>query len=312
MHKKKNKEEGIALALGGGGVRACIYIGFYEVLKKNKINITHITGTSMGAIIGAAMALGLPPEKIRDFARKYSSLNFFSLKNFAYFDEGLVKRTQVSKIIAELFGDKTFADTIIPFACTAVDLEMRDEVILKEGSLAKAVEASSAYPVIFPPLFYKSKYLIDGGILDSVPAEAARELGAKNLLAVKIKTNIVRQYIAGQVYLKHYKQEGQEGEEPGFADKLKELLKKVKKFPKKKRNDVTLLVDILLESISIASEKNMNENLRKAKPELLLEPVVDISLLDFSKLDEAIDLGRELAEKSLPKIKKLLFKAKSG
>ena len=165
MTKKKNKN-GIALALGGGGVRACIYIGFYEVLKKNKIPITHITGTSMGAIVGAAMALGLAPTKIKDFARQYSSMNCFSLKNFAYFDEGIVKRNEVSRIISDLFGDKTFADTKIPFACTAVDLEMREEVVLNQGSIAKAVEASSAYPVIFPPLFYKSKYLIDGGILD--------------------------------------------------------------------------------------------------------------------------------------------------
>ena len=133
---------------------------------------------------------------------------------------------------------------------------------------------------------------------------AARDIGAEKLLAVKIKTNIVRQHIAGQVYMKHYHKEEADLD---FGKKLKNILKKVKEFPKKKRNDITLLVDILLESISIASEKNMNENLRKAKPDLLLEPVIDISLLDFSKLEDAIDLGRELAEKSLPQIKKLLF-----
>ena len=58
----------IGLALGGGGIRAFIYVGIYEVLKENNIPISMVTGTSMGSIIGAAIALGYSPEKIKEFA----------------------------------------------------------------------------------------------------------------------------------------------------------------------------------------------------------------------------------------------------
>ncbi len=308
MPKNKNKQ-GVSLALGGGGVRAFIYIGFYEVLKKHKIPIKLVTGTSMGAVIGAAIALGLSPKKIKDFAKEYSNLKFLSIKNFNFFDEGIVKRGVKSKILSKLFGDKTFEDLEIPFACSAVNLESREEVVFKSGPILQAIAASSAYPIIFPPLYYNSMYLIDGGVLDAVPALIARDLGAKNLIAIQIKSNIVRQYISGQIYKKHCMNDqlaNSAQEEFSFKEKLDQILKNIKKYPKKKKSDLMLMMDILLETISIVSEKSMLDNIDEAKPELLLEPCVDISLLDFSKLDDAIELGKQLAKDNLKAIKKMI------
>lgn len=295
MQETKTKNKKIALALSGGGVRACFHIGLYEVLRKNGVEIGWITGTSMGSIIGAMMAMDLEPETIANFAHKYTQLDLFSLKNFNYFDEGLVKRDEVAKVLYAAFGEKTFADLKIPFACTAVDLESGDEVKFKEGSILKAVEASSAYPLIFPPLFENGQYLVDGGILDSVPALLAREIGGENLVAVDIKNYQMRQELAGQVYLKHYKKNS----ESGVVDFLKNIFKR-------KREDFKLMVEILLATISIASKSNVQGNIEKARPEVFLEPMVNVGMLDFDKVDRAIQMGREEGEKALPEILKML------
>lgn len=285
----------IGLTLGGGGVRACFHIGFYEVLRKNKIEIGWITGTSMGAIIGAMMAMELEPETIANFARRCGKLDLLSVKNFGYFDEGLLKRDEITKALYTAFGDKTFADLKVPFACTAVDLESGEEVKFKEGSVMSAVEASSAYPLIFPPLFVDHQYLIDGGILDAVPAMLAREMGATNLIAIDIKNYEMKQDIAGQVYLKHYKKP----EGKGLTSFFKNIFKK-------KENDFMLMVEILLATIAIASKTNSELNIAQAKPEILLNPMVNVGLLDFSKVDEAIEAGRKEGERVMPEILKML------
>lgn len=283
-------------------MRACFHIGLYEVLRKNGIGISHITGTSMGAIVGAMMAMELEPEMLADFVSKCKNLNLLTVRNFRYFDEGLIKRDEVTKFLYMAFGDKTFADLKIPFACTAVDLETGNEVIFKEGSVREAVEASSAYPLVFPPMFVDDQYLIDGGILDAVPAMLARDIGAKNLIAIDIKNYQMRQDIAGQVYLKHYRKSA---EKSGVFSFFKNIFKR-------KRADLKLLLEILLSTISIAAKSNAVPNIAKAKPEILLEPIVNISLLDFSKVDEAIAIGRKEGERILPEILKMVGGSAKG
>lgn len=281
----------IGLALGGGGVRAFIYIGFYEVLRKNNIPISLISGTSMGAILGAAIALGYEPQKLKEFALKYKSMDLFSMENFNYFDESIIKRESIKKILDDFFEGKTFADLKIPFKCTCIDLESQQEVIIDSGPISEAVQASSAYPLIFPPLFHQEKYLIDGGVLDPVPALLARNMGAEKLIAVSIQNNMIRQYISGQIFSKYY----------NGAPKKNGLSKLLGIF-KKKKGDFKLLIDIVIQSIAIASRAHMTMNLEKSAPDLLLEPLVEIGLLDFTKMDEAITLGRKLANAALPQI----------
>jgi NTE family protein len=278
----------IGLALGGGGIRAFIYIGIYEVFIENNLPISVVTGTSMGSIIGAAIALGYSPEEIKEFVISYKDQDFFSLKNFNYLNESLVKSESVSKILEGFFGNRTFADTI---TCGAVDLESRQEVMFDSGLISKATMASAAYPLIFPPVFYDGKYLIDGGVLDQVPAKKCRELGAEKLIAVNIKNNVVRQYVSGHIFRKHYL--------PNFNG----IKKKRERLFKRKMNDLKFMVDLVLESVNIAGALNMRENLGTAKPDILLEPIVNVGLLDFSKTDELIKYGRKIAIEILPQVK---------
>ena len=285
----------IGLALGGGGVRAFIHIGFYEVLRENNVPIACIAGTSMGAIVGAGMALGYEPEKLKAFAQSYQHLDMFSWKHFNFFNESLVKGEVINKILDEFFGSSNFENLNIPFKCTSVNLESREEVILDKGLISKAVQASSAYPTVFPPVFYNNQYLIDGVIIDPVPAHLVRAMGADKIIAIRIKNDMVRQYISGQIYMKHYK--------PRFG---KHLQKKSMGFFGKKKSDFKLLVDILIESLSIASECNVQRTIADAKPDIFIEPVVNVGWLDFSKVDELIEQGRKMALDIMPQINEWL------
>lgn len=285
----------IGLVLGGGGVRAAFHIGFYFELVRNNIPIDFVTGTSMGAIVGGGIALGMPPHKMKQIMLDMSGMDLFTLKNFNYFSESILKNTEVLKQLKKVYGDYQFKDCKIPFACVAVNLESGKEVLLKEGSLFKAIAASSAYPTIFPPIFYNDRYLIDGGVLSNVPAMAARQLGADKVIAISIKNNKVRQYISGQIFKRHYKSPVKES---WFTRKFRIF--------KRKKQDLKLFVDILLECVAIASRRSQQIELDRAKPDVLVEELVDIDLFEFSKAEDAIKQGEAAAKKYLPQIKKLL------
>ncbi|MDP2691609.1 MAG: patatin-like phospholipase family protein [Candidatus Gracilibacteria bacterium] len=274
----------IGLALGGGGVRGYFHIGFYEVLCEHNVPLSFVTGTSMGAVIGAAIGLGYSAQKIRDFVSKYKDLDLFSLTNFNYFNEGLISAESFKKHLYPFYENKTFEDLKIPFVCAAVDLESGEKVVMKSGLIAEAVQASSSLPLVFPPMFLNDRYLVDGGVLDEVPAVLCRELGAEKLIAIRLQNNVVRQHISGLIYAKHY--------DPVVKPTLGgEILG----FFSRKREDIRLLIEIILQSLKISIDANTQNNLDEAKPDLLVEPIVDVSLLDFSQTDEAIEAGRKSA-----------------
>lgn len=215
MAKEKLK---VGLALGGGGARGLAHIGVLKVLERENIPIDLITGTSIGAIIGGAYALKKDISAIEKIAEKYSKISEFNidfsfsekerkdklffLKKMSdflkkgyilnlelrrkYIDEG----EEIKKIIKDLVGDKAFTDTKIPFAVVAADLIKGEKVILNQGKLFDALLASSSIPGMFPPVILDKKILVDGGIVDVVPIQAAQSLGANFVIGVNVGQTI--------------------------------------------------------------------------------------------------------------------------
>ncbi|MBD3330097.1 hypothetical protein GF354_01045 [Candidatus Peregrinibacteria bacterium] len=292
MESKKLK---IGLALGGGGVRGFVHLGIYEVLYEHKIPISCVSGTSMGAIIGGCIAMGYSPKITKEIALKYKELNLLSWKNFNFFKESLFKREELDKIFDTAFANATFKDTEIPFRCTSVNIETEEKVVHSKGLLKTAIAASSAYSPVFAPVFDEGRYLIDGGILDLVPVSSLRDLNVEKLIAVRLEHNLTKQFVSGQIYKKHYKKNQKPKKNKWYDVPLK--------FLQEKKQDVAFLIDIAVENASIAAGKISDIELEKAKPDLLFNPIVNIGLLDFSKMDEAIEIGRNIALKNLDEIK---------
>jgi len=208
----------VGLALGGGGARGLAHIGVLKILERENIPIDLITGTSMGAIIGGAYALKKDISAIEKITKKYSKISEFNidfsfsekerknkplfLKKMSdvlkkayilnlelrkkYIDDG----EGVKKIIKDLVDEAAFADTKIPFAVVAADLVKGEKVILNQGKLFDALLSSASIPGIFPPVILDKKILVDGGIVDVVPIQAAQSLGANFIIAVSVNQTI--------------------------------------------------------------------------------------------------------------------------
>jgi len=208
----------VGLALGGGGARGLAHIGVLKVLEKENIPIDLITGTSMGAIIGGVYALKKDISAIEKIAEKYSKISefnidfsfsekerkdkpFFLKKMSDFLKKGYILNLElrrkyidegegIKKIIKDLVGDKAFTDTKIPFAVVAADLVKGEKVILNQGKLFDALLASSSIPGMFPPVILDKKILVDGGIVDVVPIQAAQSLGANFVIGVNVGQTI--------------------------------------------------------------------------------------------------------------------------
>jgi len=181
-----------------------------------------------------------------------------------------------------LCDGKSFADLQVPFACVAVDLESGEEVVFKDGDLEPAVMASASLPMVFPPVYYRDRYLVDGGVRNNLPCGACRELGAEKIIAVSIKNNQVKQKIAGRAFMKS------------------------QHAVRRTKGNLAFIVDIFLQTLSIASSCCYAHELEESKPDLLLEVECDTELFAFDKIDDIIALGRKAAEENLDKIRALL------
>jgi len=217
---KKNLRIGIAL--GGGGARGLSHIGVLKVLERENIPIDIITGTSMGAIIGAAYALDKNLPKLENIIKTYSKIEEFNLdfslfkqnqKNQPFFlkkmseflKKGYILNLELrkkclnegvglKKIIKELLGGHYFKDTKIPFSAVATDLISGEKVVLNQGRMLEAVLASSSIPGMFPPVEIDNMTLVDGGIISVVPIETARLMGANFIIAVNVSQRIKKKY----------------------------------------------------------------------------------------------------------------------
>jgi len=169
------------LALSGGGARGLAHIGALEVFLEAGLDFQAVAGTSMGAIVGAFFAAGLAPGEILAIARKTPWLGLLGLSP----REGVFSRRKLKDFLAEHLPP-TFAELQRPLAVTAVDVRSGRLLFLTQGDLPSAVLASAAYPGLLAPVEREGRLLFDGGVLDNLPVDAARLLGATEVYAVDV------------------------------------------------------------------------------------------------------------------------------
>ena len=173
----------LGLALGAGGSRGVAHVGFLQALEENGIKPDYIVGCSMGSVVGGAYAAGVPLEKMK---KVLLSLRLLDLIGPTRQRGGLFASKKIWKLLEKHIGDITFEELTIPFRCIAVDMITQQAVELSKGSLLDAIVASSSIPAIFHPLHKDDMRLIDGGVLERVPAMRVKELGADVVVAVDV------------------------------------------------------------------------------------------------------------------------------
>jgi NTE family protein len=182
------KKPKIGLALGSGAARGLAHIGVLKALIEEGISINMIAGSSMGALVGAYFARY---KKIAEFEELVLETDWKKLLGMADFNlalmfKGFIHGQKVKELLRAIIGDIEFKDLKIPLAVVATDVNTGEEVIIKEGSVIDAVRASISIPGIFMPVKYGRRFLIDGGVVNPVPADVVRNMGATFVIACNV------------------------------------------------------------------------------------------------------------------------------
>ncbi len=174
---------GVGLALGGGFARGFAHLGVLQVLEQNHIPISHIAGTSVGSILGAAYASGAPLSLIMETCR---TLRFRDIARWRVSRLGLASNHRLENLIARVFDSRQFEDLRIPLAVVATDLSSGEPVVFTQGNLVDPIRASCAFPGLFEPVEIGTRCLADGGLVAPVPTRAVRDLGAATVIGVSV------------------------------------------------------------------------------------------------------------------------------
>lgn len=213
----------VGVALGGGAARGLAHVGILRWLDEHRVPVDVIGGTSMGGLIAASLATGMSPGEIeamiaaldwrevlapdspfidktfrrKEDARAFPSVIEFGLKGGFRVPTGLSPAEQVNllfdRVALPYHAVRRFDELPIPFACVAVDLLKSEQVILDAGRLEDALRATMAIPGVFTPVLEGDRVLVDGGILNNVPADVVKGMGADVVIAVDVGRDLSRE-----------------------------------------------------------------------------------------------------------------------
>jgi NTE family protein len=207
----------IGLALSGGGARGLAHIGVLRFLEEHRIPVDRIAGTSIGGLLAGLYATGHTAADLEKIARnaKWSdllrsapgyedrsvaekqdwnrisgqwTLRFGKKLSFpAGINSGQQLALMLSRETIAYSGVHSFDDLPIPFRCVATDLRTGDAFVLQEGSLPKALRATLSLPVIFTPVDWDGRVLIDGGLVNNLPTDVVRDMGAEFVIGITLR-----------------------------------------------------------------------------------------------------------------------------
>lgn len=173
----------VGLALGSGAARGLAHIGVLKVLEREGIPVDMIAGSSMGSLIGAIYANGADLTMIEQLAIHLKRSHWL---DFTLPRRGLVAGERIRELVRLLTHRKNLEELRIPTAVVATDLTRGERVVFTSGPIDLAVRASVSIPGIFEPVEWEGRTLVDGGVIDRVPASVVREMGADVVIAVDV------------------------------------------------------------------------------------------------------------------------------
>jgi len=179
----------VGLVLGSGAARGWSHIGVIKAFRDHQIPIHIITGTSAGAVVGAFLAADAI-ENLERFTLSHKSLkDTFSYMDFTINNGGLVAGKKFMKFLEEHLPVRKFSELKIPFGVVATDLITFSEIHIDDGFLIPAIRASVAVPGFLTPLESQGMQLVDGGLVNPVPVNLARQLGADIVISVDLNAH---------------------------------------------------------------------------------------------------------------------------
>lgn len=285
------------MVLSGGGARGIAHIGVIEELIKQGYEIVSVAGTSMGAMVGGAFAIG-KLEEFKQWMCSLDKMKVFNLVDFTLSRQGLVKGDKVFKRMKDFMPDAKIEDLPIPYCAVAVDIVNKEEVVFRTGSLYDAIRASVSIPTVFTPVKTKNGLLIDGGVMNNIPINRVVEVPGAKLFAVDVNASVP---VDGPKISKKQKEENQ----TIYQSKLNEFYNHWHKINPLSREEKMGYFDLINRTLHLMTHHVAMLTLKEHAPELLIEISGEVcGMFDFYRAAELVAIGRHAAQKALEQSKK--------
>jgi NTE family protein len=291
----------VCLVLSGGGARGAAHIGVLRVLEEMQVPVDCVVGTSMGALVGAAYATGMPVSEMETIIGSVSTAKLFVEKpprddqalrrksddrsilfgievgvkdGELLLQKGVLTGVQLETFLRRLSkvsGYYKFDDLPIPYRAVATDLVTGKPVVLDEGELPNVMRASMSVPGAVAPTEIGGRILVDGGLTNNLPVDVARAMGAEVVIAVNLGTPLL------------------------------------------KREEIKSLVGVTAQMINILTEQNVQASIASLTArDILIEPALgDYSAGDFDHLARTLPIGEAAARQQQAKLADLAVSAEA-
>jgi NTE family protein len=174
----------VGLALSAGTARTIAHVGVLKALEEEGITVDLLAGTSGGSLIGALYAGGVGVQRLEEIACRARWRDFAGL---VIPRMGFLSSEGIARFLIRHIGDPDFSELMLPLGVVTADLLSGEKVVITEGRVADAVRASCSLPQIYAPVEHEGRVLVDGGLVESLPVETAREMGADVVIAVSAR-----------------------------------------------------------------------------------------------------------------------------
>jgi len=288
------------LALGSGAARGLCYIGVLDALERRGIRIDCIAGTSVGALIGALYASGIPARQLQRIAENLNWRRLARLVGPTLPTTGLLDNRKVGNFIDELLPVKTFDALKLPLAVTATDIESGAPIVIRDGRLLPAIQASIAFPGLFQPAPFGDRFLVDGGLWAPVPTDVVRTMGADRVIGVCAIPPVEKRFQETSVPAN-----GGQGDRPaGRKLTVAWIERRFREIWQSTSNHAAgecsrrppSIFHIFTQSVAILENQINTLRLERDSVEVLIRPELKgITLLEFHRAAEAINAGRKEA-----------------
>ncbi len=302
----------IAIALGSGAARGWSHIGVIRELKSLGIEPDIVTGSSIGALVGAAYAAD-QLERLEHWTRELDWRGILKYLDPTLRGGGLIQGEKLTELVTQYVEDLHFEALPRQLGVVATELETGREVWFREGPVMEAVRASIGLPGLFTPLLHEGRWLVDGGLSNPVPVSLCRALGADLVIAVNLNGDILGRHFRRNERRNASEVGGAEGET--FWDRLTGQLKDTLSSRKdmlfsrllgEGRNNPGLY-EVLASSINIMQDRITRSRMAGDPPDIILTPrLSQIGLMEFDRAAQAIEEGRQSVKCMLPALEALL------
>lgn len=298
----------IGLALGSGAARGLSHIGVLHELDDQKIKIDFLAGTSIGALIGALYASGVPISHLQQVACELHWRKLAGLIGPTIPTSGLIDSRRVARFISELLPIKTFEELNVPLAVTTTDIETGELIVIRKGLLLPAILAAISFPGLFAPVRVGNRFLVDGGLCSPVPTDIVRQMGADFIIGVCAIPDVTKRYNetftpdteTTKVRRPLLTRFTPDWIERTFSEIWTTQNRSEQDSPEEDERTPPGIFRVFAQSIAILENQINSLRLDRENIDILIRPELNhITLLEFHKAAEAIEAGRLATHKML-------------